>query len=148
MSDQIVRAVSAIFDRVSIFATLIKDNLKSNSKQLVRMRGIYQRISIGRQADGRSIIRRRIRNARQCVAHCRAFLAFKICDAKTKKGVFPKTEKYRFSNRKFVLFCCAENADDVRAFAIKKRTLHLTLLVECSVLYFIEKKFRFMIGVN
>ena len=62
---------------------------------------------------------------------------------KQRKGVFLKTKTWLE-----FLFCCAENADDVRAFAIKKRTLHLTLLVECSVLYFIEKKFRFMIGVN
>ena len=59
---------------------------------------------------------------------------------KQRKGVFLKTKTWLE-----FLFCCAENADDVRAFAIKKRTLHLTLLVECSVLNYIRTEFRFMV---
>ena len=58
---------------------------------------------------------------------------------KQRKGVFLKTKTWLE-----FLFCCAENADDVRAFAIKKRTLHLTLLVECSVFNFVGTSFRFM----
>ena len=74
-----------------------------------------------------------------CVICCRRYDFIDICEQ----------SKFATHKQRKAVFCCAEIADDgLRAFAIKKRTLHLTLLVECSVLYFIEKKFRFMIGVN
>ena len=74
-----------------------------------------------------------------CVTYCRRYDFITICEH----------SKFATHKQRKAVFCCAEIADDgLRAFAIKKRTLHLTLLVECSVLYFIEKKYRFMMGVK
>ena len=84
-----------------------------------------------------------------CVICCQRYDFITICEQskfatlKQRKGFFLKTKTWLE-----FLFCCAENADDVRAFAIKKRTLHLTLLVECSVLNFIRTEFRFIVVVK
>ena len=74
-----------------------------------------------------------------CVICCQRYDFTTICEQ----------SKFATHKQRKAVFCCAEIADDgLRAFAIKKRTLHLTLLVECSVLNYIRTEFRFMVVVN
>ena len=58
-----------------------------------------------------------------------------ICSICEQSIIEPHKKRKGFSD-------VAEKADrSLGKYLIKKQTLHLTLLVECSVLYFIEKKF-------
>ena len=74
-----------------------------------------------------------------CVICCQRYDFITICEQ----------SKFATHKQRKAVFCCAEIADDgLRAFAIKKRTLHLTLLVERGVINFIKKEIRFMIRVK